>query len=127
MLAITAVYAVILAVIFIVLSVLTLLRRKKVQAAIGDADDLQLKRKIRAHGNFQEYVPISLILIACLESISHNAFLLHCTASLLVIGRMLHAYGVSQVKEKLIFRVTGMALTFTSMLTSCIGIIYYSL
>ena len=67
MLLMTSIIAAILTIIFVKLSfaVIGLRRKNKVGLGSGGYDDLE--RAIRAQGNFAEYVPIGLILIACLE------------------------------------------------------------
>jgi uncharacterized protein len=47
-----------------------------------------------------------------------SANFVHFAGGALLVGRILHAYGVSQVKEKLKFRVAGMILTFVSILSA---------
>lgn len=118
---ITAFSAAILTLIYIALSVAALRRRKAVQVAVGDGDDKLLQRRVRAHGNFQEYVPISLIILGFFELLGAVEWLVLLCAGCLIIGRLLHAFGVSQVKEKFIYRILGMSLTFTTMLISSIG------
>ena len=44
--------------------------------------------------------------------------LIYALGVLLLAGRSVHAYGVSQMNEKFVFRVSGMAMTFTALLTS---------
>ena len=119
-----AFYGALLGLVFIYLSVATLRRRKAVQAAIGDGGDVLLRKKVRAHGNFQEYVPISLILLGYFEVLGANPWLLHFSGAALLLGRISHAYGVSQRKENLIFRVVGMSLTFVALLIACLGILF---
>jgi uncharacterized protein len=67
MLLITSVIASVLTIIFVKLSfaVIGLRRKNKVGLGSGGIDDLE--RAIRAQGNFAEYVPFGIILIACLE------------------------------------------------------------
>lgn len=112
---ITAIFASLLALLFIVLSVRTLTLRKKLQIGIGDGNDKSLLRAIRVHGNFAEYTPLGLILLGLLESLDPLSGLVIGFGLCLLIGRCVHAFGVSQVKENFKFRVTGMALTFTCL------------
>lgn len=109
-------YAALLALLFVVLSVRTLLLRKNLQIGIGDAGNKQLQRAMRVHANFSEYVPLALLLLFLLETTAAPGWLLHALGSSLLLGRLLHAYGVSQQKEDLRFRVSGMALTFITLL-----------
>ena len=59
-----------------------------------------------------------MLLIYFAELVTRNATLIHALGLLLLIGRTLHAYGVSQVKENYRYRVVGMALTFTVIITA---------
>ncbi|AIY67690.1 glutathione metabolism protein [Pseudoalteromonas piratica] len=117
-------YAALLGLLYVYLSLATVSRRKKVLVALGDGGDKLLQKKVRAHGNFQEYVPIALILIAFFEYLGAFDWLIHLLAMALLIGRLLHAFGVSMEHEKLIYRVSGMGLTFLSILISSFGILY---
>jgi uncharacterized membrane protein YecN with MAPEG domain len=49
--------------------------------------------------------------------------LIHALGAALLLGRALHAYGVSQSKEKLIFRQAGMVSTFTVMLVAAVRLL----
>ena len=75
-------------------------------------------RAIRAHSNFAEYVPICLFAIYLTEAQGANPFFVHCLGFSLLLGRALHAYGISQVNENFKFRVSGMMFTFSSLLGS---------
>ena len=111
-------YAALLALVFVFLSVRTLLLRRKHQIGVGSGGNEQLLRASRVHSNFAEYVPITLMLIYFAEMQGASANFVHFAGAALLLGRILHAYGVSQVKENLKFRVAGMVLTFTSILTA---------
>jgi len=67
-------------------------------------------------------VPISLLLIYLLETIAGSHYWIHILFVGLLIGRIVHAYGVSQVSENYRYRVTGMALTFTVIISASVGI-----
>ncbi|MEN9866941.1 MAG: hypothetical protein RL748_2531 [Pseudomonadota bacterium] len=112
-------YTALLTLLFVILSVRTLNLRRKLQIGVGDAGNPQMLRAMRVHANFAEYVPLALILLFLVEAQHANAILVHALGLALLVGRLSHAYGVSQTKEKLVFRVTGMALTFTTLLTAC--------
>ncbi len=108
---ITPFYAALIALIFVILSVRTLLLRRRLGIAIGTGEDLKLTRAMRVHSNFAEYVPIALILIYFLEVGTDTDVWIHVLCVALIGGRLLHAYGVSQIKEDYRFRVAGMILT----------------
>jgi uncharacterized membrane protein YecN with MAPEG domain len=115
---IVALYAAVLAIVFVLLSVRVVRLRGRARATLGDAGDAVLQRAIRVHGNFAEYVPFGLLLIFFAETGGAAAGLVHALCGCLVAGRLVHAYGVSQVRETLAFRVAGMVLTFTALLGS---------
>jgi len=104
-------YAAILALIFVALSVRTLRMRRRLRIAVGDGGDTSLLRAMRVHANFAEYVPLSLLLLAFVEAGGANPVLVHALGTSIVAGRLLHAFGVSQVQERYGFRVLGMVLT----------------
>ncbi len=67
MLPVTSLVASLAAIALIVLSISVSLRRMKVDTRIGFGSDEILMRRIRAQGNFTEYVPLVLILLGLAE------------------------------------------------------------
>jgi uncharacterized membrane protein YecN with MAPEG domain len=106
-------YAAFLALLYIYLSVRTIGLRRKLQVALGPGDNPEMLRAMRVHANFAEYVPLALILIYLVEAQGPAVWLVHALGAALLLGRCLHAYGVSQVQETFACRVSGMVLTFT--------------
>lgn len=115
MLIITTLTASFLAALFIYLSigVIRLRRQHKVGLGSGGVDDLE--RAIRAQGNFAEYVPIALILMACLEFNGAPVWLVAILGVGLVIGRVVHAIGINQPPPHFSKRIIGMRLTITTL------------
>ena len=113
---ITPLYASVLAILFVALSVRTLRMRHRLKIAVGDAGNQALLRAIRVHSNFAEYVPLSLLLISFVEMSGASALMVHFLGLCLLVGRAVHAYGVSQLNENYAFRVAGMAMTFTTLM-----------
>ncbi len=111
-------YTALLALLFCALSVRTLRLRGRFKVAVGDGGNGTLLRAIRVHANFAEYVPIGLLLIAGCEVLDAPAWLIHGLGSTLLVGRLVHAYGLANTAEVMAFRVTGMVFTFSSLLTS---------
>lgn len=106
---ISPIYAGILALLIVRLSlnVINLRRAKKI--AVGDGGDTDLQYAIRAQGNATEYIPIALILLILLELGGVNGWLVHAGGITLVLGRGLHAYGLT--KQTLRYRILGMQVT----------------
>ena len=114
----TPFYAAIFALLLVALSIRTLRLRHKLRVGIGDGGEPRLQRAIRVHANFCEYVPLAVLLIYFFEVFVGQGLWVHVLAVTLLVGRLLHAYGVSQTGENYRYRVTGMALTFTVILTA---------
>ncbi len=114
MLTITPVYAAILAILFMRLTVRVIKTRRQEKVAIGDGGNIKLQRAIAAHANFAQYAPFGLLLIAFIELQSTPIYIVHIIALTLLIGRLIHAYGVSQAQENFKLRTIGMVLTITS-------------
>lgn len=124
---VSPIYAALLGLIFVYLSFLTIGARRSAHVALGHNDNPRLLKRMRAHGNFQEYVPIGLILLILVDMLWASNAKVHFAGVCLVVGRLVHAYSVTMEKEDFRFRVTGMLLTFTSILTSIIGVLLYYL
>ena len=120
---ITPMYVALFGIILFVLSIRTIRARRRLRIAIGAGDDKTMERAMRVHANFCEYVPIALILIYMLELTVGTSYWIHVLGSGLLVGRLLHAYGVSRPREDFRFRVTGMVLTFTVILSSATRIL----
>jgi uncharacterized protein len=112
---ITAFYASLLAILFLFLSVRVIGWRKQQRVEIGHGDDVELLRRMRVHANFAEYVPFTLLLMALAESMAPPRPLLHLVGIILVVGRLMHAYGLSQTPHILRYRVWGVTLTFVAL------------
>jgi len=124
---ITALYAGLLGLILVYLSYGVVVHRKKHQVGIGDGDNKELSLAIRVHANFTEYVPIALILLAILESFHGNPLFVHLGGILLVVARVLHAYGLGKSVGASFGRVLGTSVSWLVILGLSGFNIYYSL
>ena len=117
MLLVTSIIAAVLTIIFVKLSfaVIGLMRKNKVGLGSGGHDDLE--RAIRAQGNFAEYVPFGIILIACLELNGAPWWLVAIPGITLIIGRLFHAKGINEPPPNFSNRVRGMKFTFNTLIT----------
>ena len=115
---IVSIYAAFLALFYVGLSVRTLSLRRQLKIGVGDAGNERMLRAMRVHSNFSEYVPIALILAILVEQANTQIIIVHFVCAILLIGRCIHAFGVSKVQENYKFRVIGMAFTFTSICSS---------
>ncbi|MFN9647337.1 MAG: MAPEG family protein [Pseudanabaena sp.] len=111
---ITSIYAALLAILIVGLSLNVIKLRQIGQVILGDGYNLELKSAIRSQGNATEYIPISLILLLLLELSKGHWSLLHIGGIVLLTGRLIHARGL--LKGNLRFRVLGMQLTLFNII-----------
>jgi uncharacterized membrane protein YecN with MAPEG domain len=116
MLLITSLITSVLTIIFIKLSFAVIGLRRKNKVGLGSGGHEDLERAIRAQGNFAEYVPIGLILIACLESNGAPWWLVALPGIALIIGRLIHAVGINEPPPNFSNRVLGMKFTFYTLI-----------
>lgn len=107
----TPLYAGLLVFLYLVLS-LRVIQRRQTGAKLGDGGDPLMLRVIRGHGNFSEYVPIALVMMAVLELGHASIYLLHAFGIVLLAGRILHGYAMSFTKRWRFGRVWGTVLTY---------------
>jgi uncharacterized protein len=81
-----------------------------------DGGDTVLLRRMRAHANFSETVPITLIAMAAAEWSAAPAWLLLAGGSSLVVGRLMH-YTTILTSGFGVGRAVGMVLTLLPMAT----------
>ena len=60
----------------------------------GDGGQDALQRRIRSHGNFQEYVPLTLLLIGLYEAGGGAPGWVRALLIVLVVARLLHPVGM---------------------------------
>jgi uncharacterized protein len=122
---ISSVYAGILALLIVWLSLNVIKLRRANKVILGDGGVPQLQNAIRAQGNATEYIPITLILLILLELSGANAWLVHIGGIAIIIGRLLHAKGL--LAEDLRYRVLGMQVTFFTIIGLALANIFYAL
>ena len=117
MLIVTSIIAAVLTIIFVRLSFAVIGLRRKNQVGLGSGGYEDLERAIRAQGNFAEYVPFGIILIACLELNGAPWWLVALPGITLIAGRLIHAKGIQVPPPDFSKRVLGMKLTFVTLIT----------
>ena len=68
--------------------------RRPLKISVGDGGDDVVLRRMRAHANFAENMPIFLILLAALEIAGGDRTILVATATAFVIARIAHGIGM---------------------------------
>jgi uncharacterized protein len=89
------------------------------------SDDGVLQRKVRAFGNFMEYVPLALLIILTLEVMNSQTGLLWLLGSSLTVGRVAHAWGVIKTYSPSPGRAVGFFLTWFVYLVGSGACVYY--
>lgn len=91
------------------------------------SDDGLLQRKVRAFGNFVEYVPLALLLILALELMQASAQLVWMLGLTLTVARVAHAWGLIKTYGPSPGRAIGFFLTWFVYLVGAGACIYKSL
>lgn len=90
-------------------------------------DDGILQRKVRAFGNFMEYVPLALLLILMLEINGASVSLIWFLGIALTLARIAHAWGVIGIYGPSSLRAIGFFLTWIVYLVSAGVCLYYGM
>ena len=90
--------------------------RRKYNVTLGHEKHADLEQAIRGHANFSEFVPIGLILLACLEINNVHYFVVLSLGGLFFLGRVFHAKSFLKEKIDKSLRVKGMQFTFWSIM-----------
>lgn len=121
LLQIVAVYAAVLGLVFIALSIMTIRTRREKQISLGTGDDETLLKRMRAHANFAEYVPMALMLIAGAAITGSHAWFVHACGIALIAGRLSHVWAIYTGTIR--FRVYGMVATFVVIIATSLRIL----
>jgi uncharacterized membrane protein YecN with MAPEG domain len=103
----TSQYILPLGIIWFVLWVRVVQMRSKLHTSIGDGGNSELHLRIRQFGNFIEWVPFVLVLMIVSELQGTKALWLNIAGLLLVIGRLIHPFGLKIENDAHILRILG--------------------
>ncbi len=118
---ITTAYAAALGLLYVPLSFAVIRSRRRSGVSLGDGGQQELQRRVRAHANFAEYVPIVLILLLLAELGGAAPWRLHLSGASLLLGRCLHAATFLFTQRFMPGRVGGMVMTFFSLISAAIA------
>ena len=116
MLIVTAIITALLTIILIRLSFAVIGLRRKNKVGLGNGGHDDLERAIRAQGNFAEYVPFGIMLLACLELNGAPWWLVAAPGVTLIVGRLIHAVGMKVPPPDFSKRILGMQFTFMTLI-----------
>lgn len=117
---ITAFYAGLLGLMLVALSWRIMAMRAKLEVMVGDGGERNLSIAVRMQGNFIEYVPMALLLIAFNEIIARPSWIIHALCLLLLAARIAHIHGMSRKNALGAGRRIGALMTFTVIVTASI-------
>ena len=86
--------------------------RLKHKVTLGDGNKKDLKTMIRIHGNFTEYAPLLILIIACLEIADFSRFFICTLATIAFFSRLMHFWALKTSNT----RYPAMIATFTVLL-----------
>jgi len=93
----------------------------------GDGGNAVLGQAIRAHANFIEYVPFTLILLLAAAALRASVWLIAIGCLLLLVHRILHAIGMRAKNAVSPFRRLGALLTYLTMVYASLVCLFYGL
>ena len=117
---ITGLYVALGILLVLILAVRVVMRRLSARIGIGDGDDKELRKRIRAHGIAIEYLPIGLLALLLLDLDGTNPALLHICGIALIVARVSHAIGLSRTGGTSPERFFGIALTLLTLLAMAV-------
>lgn len=98
--------------------------RVKFKVNDGDGGNETMRRRIRAQGNFVEYVPMALILLTLVESASIGpGWLAGALGGTLVVARVWHAQGLLGKSGVSAGRFMGTNLTAMVILVGALAVV----
>ena len=115
----TLITAGMLGVIYAFLAATVIRLRVKSRVSLGHGGNPELEARIRAHGNFGEYVPFILILMGFVELAGGSPAVLMASGIALVALRVLQAIGIWK-------RVTPQPLRIAGTAGTLFLLVYYS-
>ena len=119
-----AFYAVLNALLMLILGMLVVRARVKTRTEIGDGGNPDMVGPLRAHANNTEYVPMAIVLLLVMYSLGSNVIVIHAVGATLTLGRLLHAFGLSRNVGTSAPRFLGMILTWLAYIIAILVILW---
>jgi uncharacterized membrane protein YecN with MAPEG domain len=117
---ITGLYVALAVLLILILAIRVVLRRWSARVGIGDGNDTELRKRIRAHGNAIEYLPIGLLALLLLDLDGTSPVVLHACGIALIVARVSHAIGLSRTGGTSPERFFGISLTLLVLLVMAV-------
>ena len=124
----TSIYAGLSGLLLVWLAFQVIKERRANKIKLGDNGVFELQSAIHAHGNFAEYMPITIILLFLFEYNGAPVWMIHLIGVTFLVGRWIHSQGL--LKDDLRKRVQGMGFTFSILIglaIANIGMVAFSI
>jgi len=124
---ISAIFIALHVVLLLTLAYRVVAMRRTHKLGLGDGAIEQVQQRIRAHANATEYVPLALLELLVLELLGVPAVWLYIAGGALLVGRLLHAMGLSESAGYSKGRFYGTLLTWLAMLAMSMALLFHAL
>ena len=104
---VTPIFALPVAVIYMVLWMRVTSKRSALAQSIGDGGNSDLLLRIRQHGNCAEWSSFLLILMMLSEGMNAPSLYLYIGGALLLLGRIAHPFGLKKDNAAHVLRYVG--------------------
>lgn len=117
---ITLLYAGLCTILVVFLAVRVAQWRFRHKIGLGDGGDRELLKRVRAHANAVENMPLALILLGGMELNGYSSSLIHGFGGVLLLSRIAHAWGLSHSSGTSRGRFLGSLFTWLLMLAMAV-------
>ena len=98
-------------------------QRRASRIGLGDQGNAALLQRVRVHANAMENLPLQLLMLLAFELLGAPAAWVHAAGVCILLGRVLHAYGLSTRTGVSFGRFYGTLLSMLSTLGLAIGLL----
>ncbi len=100
-----------LVLLMVFLSFRTIFTRRRLAVSFGDGGHAEFTAASRIFGNAAEYIPPCLVILVLLALLGFQPIWVHAIGGGMLLGRILHAWGLGKAKQPSFGRMSGMILT----------------
>ncbi|MDH3236538.1 MAG: MAPEG family protein [Alphaproteobacteria bacterium] len=122
---IAALFAGLCGLLSVALAIRVTVTRSKYKTEIGFGDNMALQQVIRVHANNAEYTALGLVVLALIETLGAPSLAVYALGGGLLVGRLLHAQGLSSATGPTFGRIAGQSLTWLAIALACLYAVYF--
>jgi len=117
-------FAAALALLGCALTVRVIMNRVRTNVQAGDGGDARLGQAVRAHANFAEQTPLALLVLVLAEALGAPALAIYVLGAVLVVARLVSAWGLSRSLGATPQRQAGAGLTVLTVVVTSLLVLY---